>query len=410
MCGNVVLEQENPAGRGEEHDMARAPRAGRRRTNGNGTIWEDTARGRWRGQFYDRDGRRRSVTALTRIAVETKVAEGTRARDTGLLGRLPTETPTLSEWFAEWLGHHQHELSPSTKNAYDLSVRRIERHIGSRPLHLLSARDIKGWMAKERERGLSEGSILNDFRVLRLALKAAIVDNVIKVNPSETVRAPRPVRKAASPLSREESGKVLEAAEKAGARTYALRRINLIYGPRQGEVLALQWSDIDLATGQIRITKAVRRDTGAGRYTKPPKSKSGNRILQMDPQTLAALKAWRKEQTSLRLAANDWDEADWVFTLPTGTLVEADRDHREWKTLLKVAGVREVRLHDARHTAGTSMNELGTDARTIQSVLGHSNVQTALTFYVKPSATLVAAAGQQVANWFDRPPIGEVAH
>jgi integrase len=87
-----------------------------------------------------------------------------------------------------------------------------------------------------------------------------------------------------------------------------------------------------------------------------------------------------------------------MFTGRWGAPLEAGRDSRLWKSLLERAQVRHVRLHDARHTAGTLMNANGTDPRTIQRILGHADVHTTLTYYVKPTETLVAEAGARMAD------------
>ena len=381
--------------------MARQAGDGRRRLNGRGTVWDDTNGGRWRAQYHDREGRRRTLSAATRAEAESKLAEAVSARDQGRLGRLPSQTPTLGEWLTEWLEQHKHTLAPSTRAAYDLSVRRICRHLGVVRLDLVDARRIKAYQTKERARGLSEGSLLNDFRVLRTALKSAVQDAVIMVNPAEGVKAPRPTRRVSEPLARDEVQSVLAAAKQEGPMIHAMRRIYLTLGPRQGEVLGLKWSDINLDTGQVRFVRSIRRDQIVGRHVKSPKTHDGTRDLCLDGETVVALKAWRQQQRKIRLAAKAWDDGDWIFTGPTGKVMEADRDHRSWKALLKKAGVRQVRLHDARHTAGTAMNEIGTDPRTIQAVLGHANVQTTLSLYVKPSASRVAAAGQALADWYE---------
>ncbi len=380
--------------------MARNAGDGRRRLNGRGTVWEDAKAGRWRAQYYDRDGRRRTLSAATRAEVESRLTAALGARDDGRLGRLPTQTPSLREWLTEWLEQHHHTLAPSTRAAYNLSVRRISAHIGDVRLDLLDARRIKAYQTKERTRGLSEGSLLNDFRVLRMALRAAIQDAVIMVNPADGVKAPRPTRRVAEPLARDEVQSVLALAEQKGPMICALRRIYLTLGPRQGEVLALTWADINLDTGQVRFARSIRRDPGFGRYIKAPKTHDGTRDLRLDEATIKALREWRHEQRKIRVAAKTWNDGDWIFTGPTGKCLEADRDYRLWQSLLKEAEVRKVRVHDARHTAGTAMNEIGTDPRTIQAVLGHANVQTTLSLYVKPSVSRIAAAGQALADWY----------
>jgi integrase len=80
-----------------------------------------------------------------------------------------------------------------------------------------------------------------------------------------------------------------------------------------------------------------------------------------------------------RLAAgSDWDSThDLVFPARSGRIVDPARDHTEWKALLQRAGVREVRLHDARHTAATLLLLQYVDIRTVMSIMGWTEMATA---------------------------------
>jgi site-specific recombinase XerD len=87
------------------------------------------------------------------------------------------------------------------------------------------------------------------------------------------------------------------------------------------------------------------------------------------------LKAHRTRQKTERLAAaNVWEGHDLLFAQPSRPIDPRD-DFDEWKALLKAAGVRDARIHDGRHTAGTLLIELGVHVRTVQEVLGHSDIR-----------------------------------
>lgn len=85
--------------------------------------------------------------------------------------------------------------------------------------------------------------------------------------------------------------------------------------------------------------------------------------------------ARRKAQLAERLkAANVWQDNDLVFCHEDGRPISRNDDWRDWKELLKAAGVRDVRVHDGRHTAGTLLIEQGVHLRTVQEILGHSKI------------------------------------
>lgn len=89
---------------------------------------------------------------------------------------------------------------------------------------------------------------------------------------------------------------------------------------------------------------------------------------------VALLKLHREEQdTERRLAGQMWREGGWVFASPTGEPINPNSDYHAWKALLKATGVRDGRLHDARHTAATVLLVLGVPERTVMSVMGWSS-------------------------------------
>jgi integrase len=264
--------------------MARRPAGSTtsRRINGQGTVTHDKARGRWRAQFYDDDGNRRSLTARTRADAETALRQAQALRDQGGLSKPPSETPTLGDWLGECVEDRAASVAPSTATHYRLAATRIARHIGEVRLDKVSARDIRWYQRQERARGLSEGSLLSDHRVLKRALADALRDRLLSSNPLEGVRAPKPQRRPANPLTEAEYRSVLEQAREDGPMAYAMRRLALMYGPRQSEVLGLKWTDLNLTSGHRRIQRALRRDAGVGRHEKSPKSSEGTRTLPLE--------------------------------------------------------------------------------------------------------------------------------
>ncbi|MFF4415659.1 tyrosine-type recombinase/integrase [Streptosporangium sp. NPDC001559] len=94
------------------------------------------------------------------------------------------------------------------------------------------------------------------------------------------------------------------------------------------------------------------------------------------PPLIPLLKAHRARQAAERLAAGEaWEDFDLVFAQRNGHPIDKHDDWEEWKELLTAAGVREARVHDARHTAATLLIEQGVHVRTVQEILGHSDIR-----------------------------------
>lgn len=115
---------------------------------------------------------------------------------------------------------------------------------------------------------------------------------------------------------------------------------------------------------------------GGGVEFRPRKGKA-KLTLQCPPELLPILRAHRSAQAKERLLAGDrWREHDLVFATPRGAPIDRTEDWREWHAVLREAGVRPARLHDARHTAGTLLVEQGVHIRVVQEILGHTRVTT----------------------------------
>ncbi|MEU8321303.1 tyrosine-type recombinase/integrase [Nonomuraea sp. NPDC048881] len=99
----------------------------------------------------------------------------------------------------------------------------------------------------------------------------------------------------------------------------------------------------------------------------------GHRTIGLPAQLIALLRKHQGEQQAERAKARQhWEEGDWVFATATGRPVSPYSDYHEWKDLLASAGLRDSRLHDARHTAATVLLILGVPERTVMGVMGWS--------------------------------------
>ncbi|WP_258397665.1 tyrosine-type recombinase/integrase [Micromonospora noduli] len=110
------------------------------------------------------------------------------------------------------------------------------------------------------------------------------------------------------------------------------------------------------------------------------------------------MKQHREAQTKEReTAAQLWQEGDWVFAQPNGKPIDPRADHDSWKALLLEAGVRDARLHDARHTAATMLLVLGVPTRAVMEVMGWSQMAMT-TRYQHLAPQLIEGIAGQVAG------------
>jgi integrase len=219
------------------------------------------------------------------------------------------------------------------------------------------------------------------------------------------------------PLTASEARQLLAAAQ--GQRNAARWSVALALGLRQGEALGARWSQVDLDAGLWRVREQVRRlpyrhgcggacqrdkarlcpqRTGGMTFSEP-KTARGKRDIGLPPQMVAALRTHRQEQLAERMAAGSvWENHDLVFAQPTGKPLDSKRDWTAWKALLARAGVRDARLHDARHTAATLLLAQGVPARVVMEILGHSTIAVTQNVYAHVMPEAVSAATSAVSD------------
>ena len=242
--------------------------------------------------------------------------------------------------------------------------------------------------------------MLLHHRVISRALKVAMQRGRVARNVATLVDAPTVTRDEIVPLTAAEARRLLDAAREIpnGARW----SVALALGLRQGEALGLLRDVVDLDAGTLTVRRALQRQKGKGLVLVEPKSKAGRRTIKLPDPLRDALRAHRAKQLEQRMAAaNVWEDGGFVFCQPNGRPIDARRDWLDWKGLLKAAGVRDARLHDARHTAATMLLQQGVPARVAMQILGHSQISLTLGTYshVVPELADEAAERMETALW-----------
>ena len=219
-------------------------------------------------------------------------------------------------------------------------------------------------------------------------------------NVCTLVDAPSLRRGEVEPLRAEQARRLLDAAKLD--RNAARWSIALALGLRQGEALGLTWNDIDFDGESLTVRRALQRRKGQGLVMVEPKSQAGRRTIALPASLRRGLQTHRQEQQQEReYAAQAWQEHDLVFAQVDGKPIDPRAEWRAWKALLDRAGVRDARLHDARHTAATLLLQQGVPARVAMQVRGHSQISLTLATYshVVPELALEAAASMETAPW-----------
>ncbi|MFF5201744.1 tyrosine-type recombinase/integrase [Micromonospora parva] len=389
-----------------------------RKANGRSSIFKGSD-GRWHGYVtmgVKDNGRtdRRHVQAGTEKAVTAKVRELEQKREAGSVATAG-KPPTVGEWLTYWLDNiAARKVRESTLQGYRSKVdAHLLPGIGAHRLDRLLPEHVEKFYAAcavKKPKPLAPATVLQLHRILSRSLKVAHQRGRVTRNVCDLVDSPSVNREEVQPLTAADARAILAAA--AGQRNAARWSVALALGLRQGEALGLLWDFVDLDAGQIRVRWQLQRLTGRGLVLVEPKSRASRRSIAVPDQLVDALRAHRAEQDAEReVARNLWDDQvstldgkvlrGLVFPQPTGRPIDPRADWAQWKQLSKDAGVRESRLHDARHTAASVLLAQGVPARVVMELLGHSQIGLTLGTYshVAPELSRAAAEGIGGALW-----------
>jgi len=362
--------------------------------------------------------RRKKVTGQTKTEVAAKVARLEADRDGGYTG---TGAVTVAAWLDLWIAGKASSVRPKTIVGYQVDRAHITRSIGGVELTNLTPEHIEGMYAAILASGCGPATTTHVRATLGAALNQATRRGRIARNPVTAAVSPRQVSARVEPLSEAETRRVLDAA--TGGRNAARWALALLVGPRQGEVLGLRWEDVDLDAGTIHICRSLARAPwkhgcgatpcggkrgadcparfGGGLVAGPVKTAAGERTVALPAGLTAMLRAHRTAQAAERLRAGSlWRDSGNVFTDGRGQPLDPRRDWGAWKELLADAGVRDARLHDARHSSATYALLDGIDPVTVMARHGWESRVMLDRYQHAVDTAQVAAAAKTDARFF----------
>ncbi|MDQ0378578.1 tyrosine-type recombinase/integrase [Amycolatopsis thermophila] len=411
--------------------MARSKRPqGTRNPNGEGSLYFSEYDGYWHARVtvgvLD-DGRpdRRHIKRRREDDAREEYRKLLNERDQGNVRRKGRD------WTVEaWLRHWVDNIAPltvryKTLRGYQTAVNKhLIPGVGAHRMKRIEPEHFEKLYAKMLESGLKPGTAHQVHRTARTAFGEAERRGIIQRNPAALAKAPRVEEEEVEPLEADEIQRLLSAAlsRRNGVR-YVLA---LALGARQGEALGMRWSYLDERRKTLRVKKALQRQKwqhgcdnphacggpyhrtekckqpckkhtrpcpepcsptcteharkcpqrkGGGLVEVDVKSRAGRRTFPLPDELFNLLMRHRERQARERdRAGSEWHEGDWIFTQPNGKPLDPRADYGDWKALLAEAGVREARLHDARHTAATVLLILGVPDRTVMDLMGWSTV------------------------------------
>ncbi len=313
------------------------------------------------------------------------------------------------QWFKEYA---EMRLKESTIQGYRTMERRIYKSIGHIRLDKLTTRHIQKFILElcevecegKRHKGkkLSTKTIKLYKSMISSILDYAVKMQMIRENPCKNVQIPRVVTPEKEYYTIEEAQKLFELFEQESEQNYiyVCFHILAIYsGFRLGELMGLEWKDIDFGTNVVTVNRTCLYSKERGHYTETPKTSQSMRSLKLPQDVVNVLKKWQGLQGEQRKkVGSKWIETDRVFTKWNGLTLDRSAPGRYFKKFCERTGMRYVTNHSWRHLNATLLINSGIDVKTVQSCLGHSVATTTLNLYCHTFQTAQAAAMDAVAE------------
>lgn len=246
----------------------------------------------------------------------------------------------------------------------------------------------------------SHGSTRFLHGVLHRALKDAERMGLVQRNVTQQVRAPRRNSVEVESMTEDQANVFLVAAQ--GDRWEALYVLALTTGMREGELLGLRWNDVNLDGKYLQVRVAVQ-EAGQGYVLAEPKTAHSRRRISLTPLAVEALRAHRVRQNAERLKLGAAWETSLNLVFPNargGVMIPHNLTKRDFKHILKRAGLPDFHFHCLRHTAATLLLSKGVHPKVVSEMLGHADISITLRVYAHVTPTLQQVAADAMERMF----------
>lgn len=279
------------------------------------------------------------------------------------------------DWLNEWLEYY---VKPTAKiRTYrkykQVAQDRLLPALGEYELCELTASVLQRFTVSLTEETLAANTVNTYLSVLKSSLRRAVALGILDREYTSSIVRPKLRERKIECLSKDEQRKIEEYVfTKNKPKLFGIL-LCLYTGLRVGELLALQWEDIDLQKGTISVSKTCRDGWENGKYVKivePPKTICSQRVIPVPRQLIPKLKELRKKS-----------DGNYVISAKSEYGAEVRSYQRSFALLLKRLKIPHRGFHSLRHTFATRALECGMDVKTLSEILGHADASVTLKRY-----------------------------
>ena len=260
----------------------------------------------------------------------------------------------------------------------------------------------KGYNGNKTLKPLSGKTILEYHRLLRAMLSIAVYWPIIVSNPAERVQAPK-TRKPKRRYYDDNQCKILlenlETLNEEQIKYKTAIILTIFTGVRLGELMGLEWDDVDFRNGIVSINRSSQYLADTGVFTKVPKTESSIREVAIPDFVISLLeeyKLWYEEQKSLY--GELWIDSNRLFVQADGKPMHPSTISKWFVKFIGQIGLPVINFHGLRHTNATLLIAQNIDVAVVAARLGHAQITTTFNFYVHPIIAHNKKAGFALEN------------
>lgn len=305
---------------------------------------------------------------------------------------------TVVEWVQTWLEVYIiPNVSPTTLSRYEGMIKRyINPLLGNLQVQQLSTLAIQAWVNNLKVspvsgKEMSASTIKHVYHVLKGAMDKAVLAGIIPRSPCQGIMLPKGHKKPAIVYTEEQIKQLIAAAK--GTEMELIIDLELCMGLRRGELLGLQWDDVDWENNKIHVHRN-RVVVNGKSLLKDPKTAAGNRTLDVPVQLIQKLRSHRTQcmENQLRMG-KAYTVTNYIIVHPDGKPIYPEYVSQLLTKLQIRADLPQCRFHDLRHLCASIMLKQGINVKVAQERLGHADISTTLNIYshVLPSTAKEAA-------------------
>ena len=340
---------------------------------------------------------RKASYGKTRGEVQKKLRAAQTANDAG---QLPTTTKTTGAEYLKFWMENISRAAVSTKDRYQADItKHINPVIGKVRRQQLTGLHIDSVLSKARSVELSPRSQQHIFSVLSKTLNDAVKRDLIGFNPCAKSDKPRLRKSKHTIWTADQSQAFLKHV--VGHRFLALFTLAMFTGMRQGESLALFWSDIDWTKNEIQISRTLTDNKGKATIGEVPKTDAGDRAIIVPPYVMDAMD---KHRGRMMMDGHPTSGENLVFCNHAGKIINRNNRNnlvsRTFKPLCAKAGVPVLVWHEMRHTTATLLLESGIPINNVSELLGHASSVVTSRIYAHATKTGMARVTAATASLF----------